>query len=130
MILPTVYLIIPLGTLFMTINQKPAEIRKDDNQYKPALSPVKPSHLQRDQSPTLTNNSINPSSSLTAFYSDVEPGNRHQPTLLRCNIEQELAAIDILDSTTIDSRPHKGRETVVQKDAPRPDSCVLSARTL
>ena len=79
MILPTVYLIIPLGTLFMTINQRPADIQKDEIQYKATLGPTKPNNLERDQSPTLTN-STNPSSSLTAFLSDLEPGNRRKPT--------------------------------------------------
>jgi len=131
MVLPTVYLIIPLGTLFMAVNQKPIEIRKDDNLYKSALSPTKPSHLQqRDPSPTLTNSSTNPNSSRTAFYSDLEPGNRHQPSTPRCNIEQELAAIDVIDTASINPPSHKAREPVALKDDLRPDSCVLSERTL
>ena len=128
MILPTVYLIIPLGTLFMTINQKPADIQKDEIQYKPTLSPTKPNNLERDQSPTLTN-STNPSSSLSTFLSDLEPGNHRNPTSPCRHIERELAAIDLLDSTTISSQSQKDKETMKQ-DVPRPDSCVLSERTL
>jgi hypothetical protein len=128
MILPTVYLIIPLGTLFMTINQRPADIQKDEIQYKATLGPTKPNNLERDQSPTLTN-STNPSSSLTAFLSDLEPGNRRKPTSPCSDIDRELAAIDLLDSTTIASQSHKDKEGIKQ-DVPRPDSCVLTERTL
>lgn len=114
----------------MTINQKSAEITKDDIQFKAIFSPTKPSHLERGLTPTLTN-STNPNSSLTAFLSDPEAGNRLKATSPYSEIDRELAAIDLIDSSTIasQSQSQKGKE-VIKKDDPRPDSCVLGPSTL
>ncbi|KAK5053109.1 hypothetical protein LTR84_002083 [Exophiala bonariae] len=128
MILPTVYLIIPLGTLFMTINQKSTSTTKDDVQVRAIFSPTKASHPDRGLTQTMTN-STNPSSSLTAFLSDPEAGNRPNATSPFAEVDRELAAIDLMDSSTIASlsQSYKGKE-VMKNDNPRPDSCVLGPK--
>lgn len=129
MILPTVYLIIPLGTLFMTINQKSATIRKDDVQVRAIFSPAKANHPDRGLTPTMTN-STNPSSSLTAFLSDPEAGNPPNTPSPYSEIDRELAAIDLMESSTIASQPQSCKmKEAAKKDNPRPDSCVLGPST-
>lgn len=54
-LLPTVFLILPLGTLFMTISQSDAEARRDASPHTPQSSPLKQKFLEQNRSTTLTN---------------------------------------------------------------------------
>ena len=54
-LLPTVFLILPLGTLFMTISHNDAEAHRDGLPQSPAPSPLRQKFLeQQNRSTTLT----------------------------------------------------------------------------
>ncbi|EXJ77247.1 hypothetical protein A1O3_10405 [Capronia epimyces CBS 606.96] len=91
MLLPSVYVVLPLGSLFMTVNSADAETHKGSFPPKPSPSPF-------DRSPTLTNGTL-PGSRPESYVLNASPDKGHAQRKSVCSqIDRELNLIDSLDT--------------------------------
>lgn len=95
MLLPSVYLILPLGSLFMTVNGNEVESQKIS--FPPKCGPSPMGHCG-ESSPTLTNGTT-PSSRPTSFTLD---GDNHKS--LCSQVPRELNMVDTLDNTITEGK--------------------------
>lgn len=92
LLLPSVYLILPLGSLFMTVNTNDTESQKT---LSPSKSLPSPMGLHRDRSPTLTSGTLQGSRPTSSVLDPASDETQYRSVF--SPIDRELNLIDSLD---------------------------------
>ncbi|KIX94572.1 uncharacterized protein Z520_09618 [Fonsecaea multimorphosa CBS 102226] len=108
MLLPSVYVMLPLGSLFMTVNSTAvddAEAQKA-SPLPPNSMPPKPAFFA-DSAATLTTTTTSGASRPSSYTLDAGHG--------KSETDQELGAIDSMGTATAENKDHEGKEAYVSE---------------
>ncbi|EXJ83116.1 hypothetical protein A1O1_06735 [Capronia coronata CBS 617.96] len=130
MLLPSVYVILPLGSLFMTVNSPESDVNKTSFPPKSSPGPF-------DRSPTLTSGTLpgsRPESYVLDMASDKNSGNRKS---VCSQFDRELNLIDSLDTLSgregdsmLHAQSNNNNQTREQDKQPRADTTHVGSENM